>query len=74
MAPSGQGDDATWGAQQVAGHTRAPVPAPNIAGVVAPASAVYTVADQTALANAVISLAASVNALRDRLTQAGITA
>lgn len=74
MAGTGQGDDATWGPQQVRASQQAAVPAPSTAGVVTPAAAAYTVADQTALADAVLSLAATVNALRDRLQKAGIIA
>lgn len=51
----------------------AAITAPSTTGVVTPANAVYTVADQTALANAVLALATAVNAVRAALTNIGIT-
>jgi hypothetical protein len=51
----------------------AAIAAPVTTGVVTPANAAYTAVDQTALANAVLSLASSVNAMRAALTAAGIT-
>lgn len=52
----------------------AAIPAPATTGVVTPAAATYTVADQTALANAVLAEAAAINSIRAALTNIGITA
>ena len=40
------------------------IASPSVAGVITPANAAYTQADQTALANAVLSIATAVNALK----------
>lgn len=50
------------------------IAAPFTAGVITPANAAYTQADQSALATAVLALAATVNSIRATLTTAGITA
>jgi hypothetical protein len=51
----------------------AAIAAPVTTGVVTPANAAYTVADQTALANATLSNTAAINALRVALTNIGVT-
>lgn len=43
-------------------------------GTTTPANAAYTLADQTALANAVLSLASKLNALLDALQASGLMA
>ena len=40
------------------------VASPSVAGVITPANAAYTQADQTALANAVLACATAINALK----------
>lgn len=74
MAGTGQGDDATWGPQQVQGGRQAAVPvvratpaAPVATAVVSPAAAAYTVADQTAVADVLVSVRAQLNAMRGQL-------
>lgn len=74
MAGTGQGDDATWGPQQVQGGRQQPVPAvratpaaPAATAIVTPAAAAYTPADITAMADVIISLRTTVNAMRGQL-------